>query len=196
GLFEKSREIESDGELVIYPAVDPVRLPQHGRGEMGGDAGPLGRGAGEEIFALRAMRDGDDPRDIYWRKSTIPGQPPVLRERAREMRHEVELYIDVHKSDLTSKAPERAAKSSEPRAERDTAPPGVDRFERRIREVASYAVAHIKRGDRVTIHTSAGERAISDRSRGIDPVLRFLALLEQVEGGRGPTTPEEREAAA
>src|SRR5690606_38523966 len=26
GFFEKSREIRSEGELVIYPAVDPVRL--------------------------------------------------------------------------------------------------------------------------------------------------------------------------
>src|SRR5260370_16488515 len=27
GLFEKSREVPADGELIIYPAVDPVRLP-------------------------------------------------------------------------------------------------------------------------------------------------------------------------
>src|SRR5260221_5283543 len=27
GLFEKSREVPADGELIIYPAVDPVELP-------------------------------------------------------------------------------------------------------------------------------------------------------------------------
>ena len=58
GLFEKSREVTSPDELVIYPAVDPVRLPQRGHGDTSGDAGPLGQGAGEEIFALRPMRDG------------------------------------------------------------------------------------------------------------------------------------------
>lgn len=176
GLFEKSREVASPDELVIYPAVDPVRLPQRGHGETTGDAGPLGQGSGEEIFALRAMRDGDDPRDIYWRKSTIPGQPPVLRERAREMRHEVDFLIDVHRG------------RTEPASDEETSP-GANQFERRIREVASYAVAHIKRGDRVTVLTTAGERVISDRSRGIDPVLRFLALLEQVEGLPGDPPP-------
>ena len=119
------------------------------------------------------MRDGDDPRDIYWRKSTIPGQPPVLRERAREMRHEVDFMIDVHRG-------------ADPPSSADDTAPGASRFERRIREVASYSVAHIKRGDRVTVLTTAGERVVSDRSRGIDPVLRFLALLDQVDGVAGP----------
>jgi hypothetical protein len=52
------------------------------------------------------------------------------------------------------------------------------RFERAIREVASRAVAHVKRGARVTIVTSIGQRVRADRSVGIDPLLRFLALLE------------------
>jgi uncharacterized protein (DUF58 family) len=176
GLFEKSREVDSPDELVIYPAVDPVRLPQRGHGDTSGDVGPLGRGSGEEIFALRAMRDGDDPRDIYWRKST---RELVLRERAREMRHEIEFHIDVSRP---------AIKNEEARSA------SADLFERRIREVASYAVAHIKRGDRVTVVTSDGERVTSDRTRGIDPVLRFLALLQQVDvplGGPGPTSEEQ-----
>ncbi len=175
GLFEKSREVSSPDELVIYPAVDPVRLPQRGHGETAGDAGPLGRGPGEEIYALRPMREGDDPRDIYWRKSTIPGQP-ILRERAREMRHEVEFVIDVIRPKHA--APELPRRSDD---DDEITQPANDAFERRIREVASYAVAHIKRGDRVTVATTASERVISDKSRGIDPVLRFLALLEQVD---------------
>lgn len=168
GLFEKSREVESPDELVIYPAVDPVRLPQRGHGETAGDAGPLGRGAGEEIYALRPMRQGDDPRDIYWRKCTVPGHL-VLRERAREMRHEVDLVVDNIRQPIP------------PDDDSDTTLPGADQFERRIREVASFAVAHIKRGDRVSVSTTGGERVISDKSRGIDPVLRFLALLQQVD---------------
>jgi uncharacterized protein (DUF58 family) len=171
GLFEKSREVHSPDELIIYPAVDPVRVPQRGHGDKSGDAGPLGRGSGEEIFALRQMREGDDPRDIYWRKSTVPGQR-VLRERAREMRHEVEFVIDVH----------RGVRSDDDDARSQLS----DHFERRIREVASNAVAHIKRGDRVTVTATSGERVVSDKTRGIDPVLRFLALLEQVDDPNAP----------
>ena len=172
GLFEKSREVDSSDELIIYPAVDPVRLPPVRQGEASGDAGPLGRGFGDEIYALRAMRDGDDPRDIYWRKSTQPHQM-VLRERAHEMRHEVELYIDVMR-------PGRLTTDDDASFEqrRDDS---AHQFERRIRDVASHAVAHIKRGDRVTLSTNAGERVQSEASRGVDPLLRFLALLTQMD---------------
>ncbi len=180
GLFEKSREVDSPDELVIYPAVDPVRLPQRGHGETAGDAGPLGRGAGEEIYALRPMRQGDDPRDIYWRKCTVPGHM-VLRERARETLHEVDLLVD------------NVRKPVPPESDKESTLPGADQFEQRVREVASYAVAHIKRGDRVTVSTAGGERVISDRSRGIDPVLRFLALLQQVDEPSRPRGTKRRQ---
>jgi uncharacterized protein (DUF58 family) len=158
GLFEKSREFASEGDLVIYPAVDPVRLGRDESGRQQGGSGALGRGNGDELAGVRPERQGDDPRDIYWRKSTL-SEHRVLRERAQETRPEVTLSLDVHRPP----------------------PPDDDfpvRFERAIREVASRAVAHVKRGARVTIVTSIGQRVRADRSVGIDPLLRFLALLE------------------
>ncbi|HET9623638.1 MAG TPA: hypothetical protein VFP84_19835, partial [Kofleriaceae bacterium] len=62
GLFEKSREVEAEGELIIYPAVDPVRLPPEEPGRRNGGTSANGRGGGDETWALRPMRDGDDPR--------------------------------------------------------------------------------------------------------------------------------------
>ncbi len=161
GLFEKSREVEAEGELIIYPAVEPVRLPPEEAGRNAGTSYASGRGKSDEIYGLRPMRDGDDPRDIYWRKSTHPSQT-VLRERARETRPDVELNIDVL----------RPAGHHEGFA---------THFEKRIREVASRAVAHIKRGDGVALRTSIGERIRADRSAGADPILRFLALLDSVD---------------
>jgi uncharacterized protein (DUF58 family) len=93
----------------------------------------------------------------------------VVRERVREARREVNLVID-------SRHP-----GSAPSEEFST------RFERRIREVASRAVAHLKRGDSVTLWTTAGERAGSVPSRGADPLLRFLALLEATPLQPAPT---------
>lgn len=160
GLFEKSREVEAEGDLIIYPAVDPIRLPvdEPGRSEGGG---ALGRGGGDETFSLRAMREGDDPRDIYWKKSTHRNQL-VLRERARETRPDVMLAIDNI----------RPASAGEGFSQQ---------FEKRIREVASRAVAHIKRGDSVVVTTTSGERVRGDRNLGSDPILRFLALLDAVD---------------
>src|SRR5690606_13384096 len=36
GLFEKSRELAAEGDLIIYPAVDPVRLPADLSGRRAG----------------------------------------------------------------------------------------------------------------------------------------------------------------
>ena len=174
GLFEKSREVEADGELIIYPAVDPVRLPLEEAGHKAGGTAANGRGSGDETFALRPMRQGDDPRDIYWRKSTQRDQL-ILRERGRETRPDCHLMIDNVK-------PASADESFGPQ------------FEKRIRDVASRAVAHIKRGDGVVVSTPGGERVRGDKNLGSDPVLRFLALLDAVAAAPEPRQPARAEA--
>ena len=179
GLFEKSREVEAEGELIIYPAVDPVRLPIEEAGRRAGGATANGRGGGDETYALKPMRQGDDPRDIYWRKSANSEQP-VLRERARETRPDIELGID-------NVRPRSALRKEEGDA-------FAQHFERRIREVASRAVAHIKRGDGVVVTTVTGERVRGDKNLGADSILRFLALLEAVDEARVPEIRADRAA--
>src|ERR1700761_5279618 len=148
GLFEKSRELSAEGDLIIYPAVDPVQLPSNLAGDRLGGTSALSRGAGEEILSLRPMRDGDDPRDIYWRKSV---EQKIVRERAREVRRDVSYVID-------STHPGRTPDDD-----------WTTRFERRIRDVASRAVAHIKRGDGVTVRARGGERVRASTAVGADP---------------------------
>lgn len=163
GLFEKSREVTANGELVIYPAVDPIQLRGALPGAKPGQDGLIGAGHGDDFLGLKLMRDGEDPKDIHWKKSAALGQL-VVRERGREARPDVTLSLDVHKE---------ASDGDE----------WDVHFERRIREVASRATAHIKRGDVVTLKTSRGERTRADRGIGADAMLRYLALLEPaVEG--------------
>jgi uncharacterized protein (DUF58 family) len=171
GLFEKSHDLAADGELIIYPPVDAVLLPPSPPGQKLPGTASLGRGHGDEVLGLRPMRDGDDPHDIYWRKSTTTNQM-VLLERARETRYEVRFAVNCVYGDAP--APSDA---------------WLDQFERHIREVASRAVAHIKRGDLVLVFASPGRHARADRSVGADPVLRFLALLEPVRA-HAPHRPE------
>ena len=169
GLFEKSRELTAEGELIIYPAVDTVQLPVDHPGPRSGGNGALGRGHGDETLGLRFMRDGDDPRDVYWRKSALGGQL-VLRERAREARRDIDYSVEsTHGAELNDE--------------------WLARFERRIRDVASRAVAHLKRDDDMTVRTSAGARVRADASVGADPVLRFLALLEPTRIAEGANSP-------
>src|SRR5450755_3052394 len=55
GLFEKSREVPAEGDLIIYPAVDPVQLPPSPPGRTWGADGVLGRGHGEDFLGLKLM---------------------------------------------------------------------------------------------------------------------------------------------
>jgi uncharacterized protein (DUF58 family) len=176
GLFEKSREVDCEGDLVIYPAVDRVVLPPDDAGDRMGGVVTLGRGTGDETAGVRVMRDGDDPRDIFWRKSAQSDQL-VVRERVREVRREVTFVVESRF---------RGAKPPEEFSAR---------FERRIREVASRSVAHLKRGDSVVVRTTAGERTATVPARGADPLLRFLALLEATPLEE-PTVPEPDRAPA
>lgn len=156
GFFEKSRELQLPGELIIYPAVDPVALPAWDNKHAPSGEGRLDPGRGYDILSVRPLREGDDVRDIYWRKSA---NQLVVRERAKEARRNVSLTLDNVSPNATPDAP------------------WLEQFESRVREIASRAVAHIKRGDVVTVATTARERARADRAVGADPVLRFLALV-------------------
>jgi len=169
GLFEKSREVRSAGELVIYPAVDPVQLPAPLAGRGQGPNSLVGRGQGDDFLGLRVMRVGEDPRDIHWRKTAAMGET-VIRDRAREARPDVTLMLDTARP---SGAGEDWSLT----------------FERRVRDVASRAVAHLKRGDCVSVRTPGGVAARGDRSVGADPLLRYLALVE-------PTSRTEQVAGA
>jgi uncharacterized protein (DUF58 family) len=171
GLFEKSLEIDLEGTLLVYPAVDRVELPiEEPGGTIGGER-VHARGHGDEIMGLRPMRDGDDPRDIYWRRSTQPDQR-VLRVRAEETQSEVKFTIN------TARPP--AKDSSQ----------WLDQFERNIREVASYSVAHLRRGNTVRIHTTSQENLRVSQPQGVDAALAFLARLEPAE----PPTPNTNSA--
>lgn len=175
GLFEKSREVPAEGDLIIYPGADPVQLGAAPPGRDIGGESAFGRGYGEDHFGLKSVRDGEDLRDVHWKKSASTGQL-MRRERARDAHPETTLRLDV-------KRPVDAT---------DDFATG---FERRIREVSSRVVAHIKRGDRVTLRVSSGDVIRADKTTGSDTVLRYLALVDSIEETSEGTRPPAKEAA-
>lgn len=164
GFFEKSREFKLSGDLIIYPAVDPVRLPPtpFGLNDAGGQTER--RGAGDEITGLRTMREGDDPRDIYWKRSTS-GDTKVVMERVSQVLDKAHLTID-----NLIVGQELAAEEAR-------------QFEKCVRETASLAVAHLRRGEQVFLRTTSGGRIAASPGSGSDATLRFLALLEMEHEG-------------
>jgi uncharacterized protein (DUF58 family) len=167
GLFEKSKVVSGEDELVIFPQVDAVVLPSDPQGTSLGGVASNKRGLGEEFLGLRRYREGDEQRDVYWKKSASLGHP-VLRERAAEVNPEQRIRLDI---------------------EVESASAVDEAFERRIREAASRAVAYVKRGDRVVMLVTAGSRLersiVATAQVGVDPLLRYLALVDalpRVEG--------------
>lgn len=159
GFFEKSLEVDLEGTLLVYPAIDPLVVPPaHASLSHGGDRVQV-RGHGDEIVGLRPMRDGDDPRDIYWRRSTQLDQR-VMRVRAAEAHASVTLKLN-NVIDNTVASDQ-----------------WHEQFERRIREIASLAVAHLRQGDSVRIQLHTGESVQSSPTKGKDVLLTFLALVE------------------
>ena len=86
GLFQKERDVELAGEILVWPRTDrPVRETSPGSGRTArasaaakGATGPRG-----EYRSLRTYRVGDDSRDIHW-KSSARMREPVIREYERD----------------------------------------------------------------------------------------------------------------
>lgn len=150
GLFEKSRQIDAPAELLVYPAVDPVVLPQPRGGALSGESSSHIRGEGDDIYSVRPWREGDEQRDIYWRKSS---QQLILRERSTARRQRVTLSLQTNE---------------EARTRTD--------YEARIRQLASRVVAHVKRGDTIALELEHRVAAHASPEQGADAALRALAL--------------------
>jgi uncharacterized protein (DUF58 family) len=93
GLFEKWREIDLPADAVVFPREVPAPMLMPKRAVPFGER-PSGQvGPGQEFFALRDIRAGDDARAIHWRTSARRGRPVVV-EREKENRRRIAVVVD------------------------------------------------------------------------------------------------------
>jgi hypothetical protein len=93
GFFEKSRQVNSQLEIVVYPRVSPTDhfyevLPLLS-GEMASDF----RGRGHELHSLRNYLHTDSARFVDWKVTAKAGRL-MVREFAREDERRVMLVLD------------------------------------------------------------------------------------------------------
>lgn len=165
GLFEKSRQVSSLGELVVYPPVHPVKLPAPSAVTDIAGRTTLPRRGDDDIAGLRPYRDGDDPRLIHWKKSAAAPHL-VVRDTDAAAAPDIQLQLD------DTYAPAIRPDSSDQRRR------WLEGFETRLRETASLAVAHLARGESLVLKTTSGRQVRAHARAGSDAVLRFLALLD------------------
>lgn len=166
-LFEKWRELELPGEVVVYPELVPVPPVEETRRDHQGELGHHRPGRGDEVHGLRELRIGDDSRSIHWRTSARRGRLMVREYEEEEARH-LCIYLDnartKHKSD-----------------------DGIDPVvERAISIAASLVVERSAAGQGLYLAVR-GEMA-PKVSPGSSPerLLRYLSLLEYAEAEDPP----------
>jgi uncharacterized protein (DUF58 family) len=171
GLIEKGYTIFLPDEVIVYPQLlehvsTPSIRPMHG------DSAPMhrtGRG-GEFAGSVRFFREGDEARDIHWKRTASRGEL-VVREHEQDSSALVTLTVD---NLLASAGDDEAA--------------WRERFESSISEVATAASAYLAQGVSVQVQTSDSVSPLVSGGTPPDPIWRFLALLEPVRAaapGRG-----------
>lgn len=169
GLFRKSRDVDSETELLVYPPLVPVTRPSptaSARGET--SAAAVGRRG--EFFGLREHRPGDDRRDVHWRSTARSGRV-MVREYQDEHTRRVTVLLD-------------NALPDECRLEREVGelpPPTVAgqlaAFERAVSYTLSLCTSYLAAGYAVEL-VARGVHVPSDSGRGQEARLaRELALV-------------------
>ena len=97
GLQTFSQKLPSVSELVVYPALIPIRDSWlRGAASQGwrGQSSALTRGAGDDFYGVREYQPGDELRRVHWRTTARTGVLAVT-EYAQGVTLEVTVALDL-----------------------------------------------------------------------------------------------------
>jgi uncharacterized protein (DUF58 family) len=129
---------------------------------MQGDAAPThqtGRGS-EFAGSVRFYREGDEARDIHWKRTASRGEL-VVREHEQDSNALVTLTVN----NLLAVTPDDEAA-------------WLEGFEVSISEVATAAAAYLMQGVSVQVQSNDSVSPLVAGGTPPDPIWRFLALLK------------------
>jgi uncharacterized protein (DUF58 family) len=93
GFFEKTRQVNSKIEIVVYPRVEPTEQFYEVLPLLSGEMASHFRGRGHELHSLRSYQPTDSARFVDWKVSAKTGRL-MVREFAREDERRVMLVLD------------------------------------------------------------------------------------------------------
>jgi uncharacterized protein (DUF58 family) len=93
GFFEKTRELPSKLEIVVYPKVSPSEQFFEMLPLLSGEMASFYRGRGHELHSLREYQPSDGARFVDWKVSARAGRL-MVREFAREDERRVVIVLD------------------------------------------------------------------------------------------------------
>jgi uncharacterized protein (DUF58 family) len=163
-LFEKWREIDLEGDALVYPQIVEVPRPEGVSRRREGEHAQRRPGHGDEVHGLREHRPGDDVRAIHWRTTARRGRL-MAREHEAEASRTCCIYLDHRR------------RADAPAGERD---PTV---ERAISVAASLALERAAAGQGVHLAVPGETAPRIDPGGSPERLLRFLALLVAADAG-------------
>jgi len=165
GFFEKTREVNSEIEIVVYPRVEPTEQFYEVLPLLSGEMASHFRGRGHELHSLREYQPTDSARFVDWKVTAKLGRMAV-REFAREDERRVMLVFDPFlgppRADLGDLA---AAEHSE-------------RFERAVSMAACIAWHFHEIRSVIQFRTDRFATPVAPAGEIIYDTLRTLALIE------------------
>ena len=172
GFFEKTREVPSQTEIVVYPQVQPADQFYEVLPLLSGEIASHFRGRGHELHSLREYLPADNARFVDWKVSAKSGRL-MVREFAREDERRVMLILDPF---LGAPRAELGVLAKEEHA---------DRFERAVSLAASIAW-HFHEIDAVMqFRTQHFSTPMAPASEIIYDTLRELSSIQPEESAPG-----------
>jgi uncharacterized protein (DUF58 family) len=93
GFFEKTRQVDSQLEIIVYPKVAPTDHFYEVLPLLSGEIASNFRGRGHELHSLRDYLSSDSARFVDWKVTARAGRL-MVREFAREDERRVMLVLD------------------------------------------------------------------------------------------------------
>jgi uncharacterized protein (DUF58 family) len=132
GFFEKTRQVDSQMEIIVYPKVAPTDHFYEVLPLLSGEMASNFRGRGHELHSLRDYLSSDSARFVDWKVTARAGRL-MVREFAREDERRVMLVLDPFIGPPPAAPGETEAEAEQAAAEH------AARFERAISMAACIA---------------------------------------------------------
>ncbi len=174
GFFEKSREVSSRLEIVVYPRVSPTDHFYEVLPLLSGEMASHFRGRGHELHSLRNYVHTDSARFVDWKVTAKAGRL-MVREFAREDERRVILVLDPFVG------PADPASGSAAIAEH------AERFERAVTMAACIAWHFNEINSVLQFRTHRFTSAMAPAAEIIYDTLRELATLKAEDSAVGGT---------
>lgn len=169
GFFVKSKKVTLDIEATVFPAIRKVNLPLASGPSLDGVG--IVRQRGEELYALREFKPGDEANSVHWKSTAKTGKWRVKEFVGGNHQH-FTIHLNIR----------------DPQTGLQVAP---DILEKRVVQAASLLYHLIQRGDEVSLATEEYQSSSGNSSAHLESLMTYLAFVGLEEENK-PSALKER----